>query len=161
MVNAQRSMFDEVQREPGIHAQCDNQQRLHSVHNKYEVKGLLVGNGALGLGLLLGSACSGTLGDGCEGSIGQLFILADDIGKFLTVMHEDETVIVEGGFAAAELPVHLMDADECPVQITVRDELCAEAAGEEDAERTDTRFFKLLGRFVIGGELGRFQLPFR
>ena len=96
-----------------------------------------------------------------KGRICEFSVFTHDIGKFFAVVHENNSVIIEGGFSAAELAVNLVDTDESTIDIAVGDKLCAKSAGEEDAERTDTGFLKTLGRFVIGSELRGFELSFR
>ena len=78
-----------------------------------------------------------------------LFVLADHVGEFLAVADEHQTEILEGGLAAAELSVDLVDADEYPVKILIGEIFGAEALLEIDTQLTDLYLVKLLR----GGEI--------
>jgi hypothetical protein len=99
--------------------------------------------------------------NGGKGRICEFLVFTHDIGKFFAVVHENNSVIIEGGFSAAELAVNLVDTYESTIDVPVGDKLRAESAGEEHAESTDTGFLEALSRFVIGSELRGFELSFR
>ena len=65
--------------------------------------------------------------NGGKGRICEFFVFTHDIGKFVAVVHENNSVIIEGGFSAAELAVNLVDTDESTIDIAVGDKLCANA----------------------------------